>query len=173
MNILLERIAANSDIIIFVLIIGWLVTAIISIASLLGNRKLRKKYKSFFTSKEGDINIEELLQAYLEEVRLIGREHSLIQNRFNNFDKRLSLCVQKVGIIRYNPFEEMGGNLCFAIALLDEKDNGVVINGIHSRSGSYTYGKNIVAGESEITLSNEEREALAEAKGKFNKVSKS
>ena len=72
--------------------------------------------------------------------------------------------IQKVGLIRYNPFDEMGGNLCFALALLDGNDNGVVLNGIHSRTGSFTYAKPIEMGVSTYMLSEEELKAVEVAK---------
>ncbi|MBQ5709711.1 MAG: DUF4446 family protein, partial [Anaerotignum sp.] len=72
--------------------------------------------------------------------------------------------IQKIGLIRYNPFDEMGGNLCFALALLDGHDNGVVLNGIHSRTGSFTYAKPIEMGVSTYMLSEEEIKAVEMAK---------
>ena len=68
-------------------------------------------------------------------------------------DKTDKSKIQKVGLIRYNPFDEMGGNLCFALALLDGNDNGVVLNGIHSRTGSFTYAKPIEMGVSSFSAS--------------------
>ena len=77
-----------------------------------------------------------------------------------DIDAIMSENIQKVGIVRYNPFDEMGGNLCFALALLDAKDNGVVLNGIHSRTGSFTYAKPIEMGVSTYVLSTEELQAV-------------
>lgn len=77
-----------------------------------------------------------------------------------DMDKTDKSKIQKVGLIRYNPFEEMGGNLCFALALLDGEDNGVVLNGIHSRTGSFTYAKPIEMGVSIYMLSDEEKQAV-------------
>lgn len=79
-------------------------------------------------------------------------------------DKTMKSNIQKVGLIRYNPFDEMGGNLCFALALLDGSDNGVVLNGIHSRTGSFTYAKPIELGVSTYMLSDEEIKAVEMAK---------
>ena len=70
---------------------------------------------------------------------------------------------QKVGIFRYNAFDEMGGKLSFALTLLDGENNGFIINSMHSREGCYNYIKEIVKGESYIELSEEEAESLERA----------
>ncbi len=126
-------------------------------------KTLQKKYNYFMGNTEG-VNIEELLTQYLEKVEdtLAGQE--VLQQKYSKIEHQLGYCIQKVGIIRYNPFEEMGGNFCFAIALLDEFDNGLVINGILSREGSYTYAKPIKNGESSYPLSAEELQALDQAR---------
>ena len=67
---------------------------------------------------------------------------------------------QKVGLIKYDAFNEMGGKLSFSLALLNETNDGFIINAMHSREGCYTYIKEVVDGNSIITLSEEEEEAL-------------
>ena len=66
-------------------------------------------------------------------------------------------------MVRYNPVDEVGGDLCYAVALLDAGNNGVVLNGIHSRTGSFTYAKPIELGVSPYVLSTEEQQALERA----------
>ena len=70
---------------------------------------------------------------------------------------------EKTGIVKYDAFNEMGGKLSFALAMLDKSNNGYVINAMHSREGCYTYIKEIVKGESFITLGEEEKKALDQA----------
>ena len=67
---------------------------------------------------------------------------------------------QKVGLIKYDAFQEMGGKLSFSLALLNEVNDGFIINAMHSREGCYTYIKEIIDGNSVITLGEEEKEAL-------------
>ena len=71
---------------------------------------------------------------------------------------------QKVGLVKYDAFNEMGGKLSFSLAMLNESDNGFVLNAVHSREGCYTYIKEIIDGNSIITLAEEEQEALKMAK---------
>ena len=73
-------------------------------------------------------------------------------------------CVQKVVVVRYNAFDNVGSDLSFTIALLDSSDNGVVINGVYARDSSSTYAKPIVSGKSKYVLSAEEMQALDIAK---------
>ena len=88
------------------------------------------------------------------------------QNRqeLKEMSRVLSANYQKFGIIKYDAFNEMGGKLSFSLALLNEANDGFVLNAVHSREGCYTYVKDIIAGNSVILLSPEEKEALEIAK---------
>ena len=83
-----------------------------------------------------------------------------IKKLFSN----MKFTFQKVGLIKYDAFHEMGGKLSFSLALLNETDDGFVMNAVHSREGCYTYIKEIIGGNSIITLADEEKEALKMAK---------
>ena len=82
----------------------------------------------------------------------------LISNEIHSF--------QKYGLVKYNAFQDMGGRLSFALALLNDQDDGVVINAIHTREGCYTYVKEIIRGRSVLLLSEEEKEAVTVALNK-------
>ena len=84
-----------------------------------------------------------------------------IEKIFNS----LKFTFQKVGMVKYDAFHEMGGKLSFSLALLDHKNDGFIINAVHSREGCYTYIKEIVSGNSIIVLADEEKEALDIAMG--------
>ena len=72
----------------------------------------------------------------------------------------MKITYQKMGLIKYDAFQEMGGKLSFSLAMLDGRDNGYIINAMHTREGCYTYIKEIIDGNSIIVLSKEEQEAL-------------
>lgn len=128
-------------------------------------RKLKKRYDFFMgANRRPDISLEEKLNEYLQEVCTVKERYEKLLNIVNDMNENMNFCIQKVGVVRYNPFEEMGGNLCFCVAMLDANNNGVVLNGIHSRTGSYTYAKPIELGVSTYVLSKEELEALEKAK---------
>ena len=89
------------------------------------------------------------------------KEVSLIKKIFKNMESTF----QKVGIVKYDAFQQMGVQLSFSLALLDEKNNGFIINSVHSSEGCYSYTKRIINGDSQIALSNEEKVAVERAMG--------
>ena len=126
-------------------------------------KRLRTKYNNFMNGL-GDKNIEQLLDTYLDKVNQMSVKNKEIENHILDIERNLVQCVQKVGIVRYNAFENVGSDLSFSIALLDNKDDGIVLSGIYSRDSSSTYAKPIISGKSRYTLSAEEMQALDFAK---------
>ncbi len=116
------------------------------------------------TNRKPSYNLESKLESYYSVSKGIAEKYAKLLDMVTDMDKTMKSNIQKVGLIRYNPFDEMGGNLCFALALLDGSDNGVVLNGIHSRTGSFTYAKPIELGVSTYMLSDEEIKAVEMAK---------
>ena len=126
--------------------------------------KEKKRYDYFMgANRRPSHNLEMKIQEYFETSKSIEEKYEKLLDMVTDMDKTMKSNVQKVGLVRYNPFEEMGGNLCFALALLDGEDNGVVLNGIHSRTGSFTYAKPIEMGVSIYMLSEEEKQAVKRA----------
>ena len=83
-----------------------------------------------------------------------------LEYQLNSLKKNMYYCVQKVGIVRYNAFDDVGSDLCFSVALLDNNDDGIVISGLYARDSSTTYAKPIARGKSKYALSAEEIKAL-------------
>ncbi|HHX62136.1 MAG TPA: DUF4446 family protein, partial [Epulopiscium sp.] len=127
------------------------------------NRKLNKRYNSFMRGTETDI--EGLLIESLKKIDKVQNDYQYVKESIAHTQLQLKRCTQKVGIVRYGAIPGVGAELSFVIAFLDEEDNGVVINGIYTRDGSYTYAKPIVGGKSTHTLSDEEKQAIKSAKG--------
>jgi len=125
-------------------------------------KKLKRKYNRFM-NLEGEKNIEELLDIIIDRTELINSKNKDIEKRISSIEDSLLNCIQKVGVIRYNAFDNMGSDLSYSIALLDNKNNGIIISGIYSRDSSSTYAKPIVNGKSKYALSDEEVQALDEA----------
>lgn len=122
----------------------------------------KKKYNKFMLGKNGG-SLEEDIMTLYEDNRFI--KNSIDKNRedIKELFKRHELALQKIGLVKYDAFKEMGGKLSFALALLDEKNNGVLINSVHSSDGCYSYTKKIVDGDSQIALSTEEKVAVERA----------
>lgn len=126
--------------------------------------KLQKKYNSFISKFEKNENIEDTLDDYIQFVKNVNEENKIIKANELELEKRLDKSLQKLGIVRYNAFDDVGSELSFALALLDKKDNGFVINAIYSRSSSNVYIKPIDNGTSKYHLSDEEIKAISKAK---------
>ena len=107
--------------------------------------------------------LEESMKERFAEVEAILKYTK--QNRLDiqKINKKLESTYQKLGIVKYDAFNEMGGKLSFALAMVDDNNNGWIINAMHSREGCYTYVKEIVKGESYVELAEEEAEALDRA----------
>lgn len=139
-----------------VLFIGFLVI-------LINNIKLNNRYKKFMSKIGNGKNIEEDLNKFINEVSRVEEQNAEIISFCKSLDEEISKCIQKVGIVRYSAFKDIGSDLSFAAALLDEKNNGVVFNGIYSREMSNIYAKPVENGNSKYTLSEEELEAIKKA----------
>lgn len=124
--------------------------------------RLKSSYMTFMRGKDGK-TLEESMKERFAEVEAILKYTK--QNRLDiqKINKRLESTYQKIGIVKYDAFNEMGGKLSFALAMLDNNNNGWIINAMHSREGCYTYVKEIVKGESYVELAEEEAEALDRA----------
>lgn len=124
--------------------------------------RLKTSYSSFMKGKDGKNLEESMLTRFseLDEIAEIAKKNQLdIQDIY----KKMKLHYQKIGIVKYDAFHEMGGNLSFALTMLDENDNGWILNAMHSREGCYTYIKEVVKGQSYIELAEEESESLERA----------
>ena len=117
---------------------------------------------TFMRGKDGK-TLEESMKERFAEVDTILKVTKQNRSDIREINRRLEGNYQKLGIIKYDAFNEMGGKLSFALAMLDGKNNGWVINAMHSREGCYTYVKEIVKGESYVELAEEEAEALDKA----------
>lgn len=135
-----------------------------SIINSVKTRKTIKKYNSLMKKLGNGTNLETMLRGYIDTVNKVDRKNQEVLEYCNRLDEKIVKCIQKVGMVRYNAFEDTGSDLCFAIALLDYEDSGVVINGIYSREGSATYAKPVNKGGSNYTLSTEEVQAIDLAK---------
>jgi len=122
-------------------------------------KKFKNRYKKFFKNSD-DLNIERLVEDNIDLCNEILNKNKDIESKINYIERNLIQCVQKVGIVRYNAFDNVGSNLSFAIALLDGNDNGIVLNGIYSRESTTTYAKSIINGQSKYALSAEEIQAI-------------
>ncbi|MGF7146196.1 hypothetical protein HNQ56_004660 [Anaerotaenia torta] len=125
--------------------------------------KLNKKYKKFMTGSTGENLEAQFLSRFADLDRLKSDAESL-KAELAKVKENLLITYQKVGIVKYDAFREMGGKLSFVLVLLDRNNNGILMNSVHSsREGCYTYLKEIIRGESFLELSEDEKKALNQA----------
>ena len=140
-----------------------IVLLIVFIANTISTNKTKKTYKTLIKKLGKTNNIEELLQEYLEKSEKIDENGKSIKVYCEKLDKEISKCIKKVSIIRYNAFKDVGSDLSFALALLDENNDGVVLNGLYSVENSNIYAKPVENGKSKYSLSEEEQRAIDDA----------
>lgn len=138
-----------------------LVLIIIMCVNAIKMKKLKKRFEKFM-SKE-DVNLEELLVQYTKKLNVLLQNEKEMQTSIEYMEKVVKNCVQKVGVVRYQAIQNMGADLSYTVALLDENNDGVVFNGIYGRDGCYTYAKPIKDGKSSYNLSEEELQAIEKA----------
>lgn len=150
---------------VFLIILSFMVILLFIgfIILLVNNFKMNNRYKNFMKKLGNGNNIEEDLENFMYKVDRVEKQNAEITDFCKNLDEAMSKCIQKVGIVRYSAFKDTGSDLSFAVALLDENNDGIVFNGIYSREMSNIYAKPIDDGNSKYTLSDEEVKAIEKA----------
>ena len=126
--------------------------------------KIQKKLSKFMKGKDAG-SLEEDITGLYEDNDFIKKESDKKRKEIKDIQKRLENCYQKMGMVKYDAFSQMGGQLSFCLCLLNEKDDGFILNSVQSSDGCYTYTKEVKKGECAITLGAEEKEALDKAIG--------
>lgn len=164
MNSILSSLGINPFYLLMVIILFILQIVLIVLLILLYNKynKLQKSYNTFMKGRNGK-SLEKSIFKRFDRMEKIAKLAEDKREEINKIYKKMEGHYQKVGIVKYDAFHEMGGNLSFALAMLDENNNGWIFNAMHSREGCYTYIKEIVKGESYIELAEEERQCLEKA----------
>ena len=141
-----------------------IVTLLLILLIYLKYRRLYRAYDFFMRGKDAE-TLENTIIALGDELRDLKAEDRANKDAIRVLNKNQRSSLQKFGIVRYNAFKEMGGNMSFALAELDYTNSGFIINTVHSREGCYLYIKTVDCGQTEVLLSAEEKEALEKALG--------
>ena len=145
-----------------ILVVLILVLIVLLAVQISKTSKLKKRLDKFVLGKDG-ASLEQDIAGLYEDNKFL--KTSADKKDIRTLYKRMENAYQKMGIVKYDAFNQMGGQLSFSLALLDENNNGFIINSVHSTEGCYSYTKEIKNGESSISLGKEEEEALATAIG--------
>lgn len=135
---------------------------IMTIILLASVKKLEKRYRKMMRGISNR-NLEEVINSNLDNIELALNKSKMSLEKCEKISEELKSCVNKVAIMRYKAFENVGSDLSFSIAILDSYNDGVIITSIYSRHDSTTYAKPIDKGISRYDLSEEEIHVLNEA----------
>lgn len=163
---LFDSIGIDEGYFILGVIVVELILLILFIVLFLQHSKMKKNYQSFMQGENGK-NLEKSILKKFSEIDTLNNRYKEIDQAQKKLQDDYQLCFQKVGLVKYDAFKEMGGKLSFSLCLLDNYDNGVLLTSMHStREGCYTYVKEIIKGESYVILAEEEKKALEQAKSR-------
>ena len=147
---------------ILILLIAVIALTVVVVMQMKKQDALRRRYERFMQGSEA-MSLEDEMQRLAGAVARLKRESKAYANDIDLLFSKHECALQKLGLVKYDAFAEMGGKMSFVLAILDEKNSGAIINSVHSSTGCYSYAKRITEGRCEINLSPEEQEAVDQA----------
>lgn len=126
---------------------------------------LKKRYERFMKGKEAG-SLEREIERIFQDNDALKKEAERNKKDIRKLFYNMEYTYQKCGIVKYDAFQQMGGKLSFSLALLNQRNDGFIINSVHSSDGCYSYTKEIHEGKCDISLGEEEEQALQIAIGK-------
>lgn len=149
--------------IIYILLILVVFLLVVTIVIINKMNIISRKYYTLMSGKKG-ADLEKIIRLRFKEMDQVKANAKRVTKEHKEIKNRLTTCYNKMGLVKYDAFDKMSGELSFVLALLNEDNTGVTINAMHSREGCYIYAKEIIKGESYIPLSQEEKDAIEKAK---------
>jgi len=146
-----------------IVIINWCLIAcslVFSIIAFYYTRKTKKRYEKIALKLGNGEDITSIIGSYIDEVENLKNKDEEIINYFGVLNKQLGDSIQKVGLYKYNAYNNTKNKLSFALALLNRENTGIILNSIYGVDDSNIYAKPIIKGKSKINLSSEEEEAI-------------
>ena len=151
---------------VFVLAIITAALLSLTIIALTKVKFLTKKYNAFMKGA-GGVSLESAILTKVKEIDFLKQENRNLSEKIDSVCNRFNNTYQKIGIVKYDAFKDMGGGkLSFSLCLLDNENSGFILTAMHTREGCYTYVKEVIKGEAFVVLASEEKRALEEAKNK-------
>ena len=150
---------SDPGILIIVMLVMIVILLVLLIFLLVRYNQLNASYQIFMKGKKAG-SLEEEIGALFNDISTLKASTEKNRKDIKKIIDNLRECYQRVGIVKYDAFKEMGGKLSFSVALLNDNETGFIVNSIHSSEGCYVYTKEIVNGECAISLGDEEKKAL-------------
>ncbi len=126
------------------------------------HQQLARSFRLLMTGR-GGADLEATLLDFVSRMDRVEQMTQGMENRVGGLEVKLPYLVQHVGVVRYNPFADKGGDQSFVLAILDDHADGAVVSSLHTRTDVRVYAKPVVGGQSTYTLTAEEKEAIARA----------
>lgn len=155
----------NNDPIILGLAAATLLFALVLILLTARFARLNRLYRRLTKGTSGG-NLEEILHGYMGTVQDVANASLSVKDRLDSLDTRQLTCLNGVGLVRFDAFEEVGGEQSFAVVVLDSERNGFALSSVYSRSDVRVYAKHIRGGQPSHPLTREEERAMAQAEGR-------
>jgi hypothetical protein len=171
-NSIINSFPIDPGILLLILLALTSIMTIVSLVCVFQYRRLYRRYDIFMRAKDAE-TLEDVIMDLVEEADEIRSRNEDNEAALEEALDRVKTSYQKTGIVRYNAFQGMGGNLSFALAMLDASNSGFVLNSVHSREGCYLYLKEVDQGATNVILGNEEQQALEQALGYIGKPGRS
>ena len=152
-------IGVDPGILILILFIMMVLMAVCLFVLLIRYGRIKTSYDLFMQGKKGK-NLEEQIAGLFEDMEVLKTTSEKNKKDIKRIAINLKETYQRVGIVKYDAFKEMGGKLSFSIAMLNDNSTGFILNSVHSSDGCYVYTKEIIGGECAISLGDEEKKAL-------------
>lgn len=167
-NSILNQFPVDPAYIILCLLLMIVLLLVLVIIALAKVGRLNRKYDYFMQGRDME-SMEDIVLDQIDQIRALKAEDRSNKDAMRNLNRNSRASFQKMGIVKYNAFKGMGGNLSSVIAMLDYTNSGFILNCVHSREGCYIYVKQVDMGQTDIVLGNEEQEALEQAMGYIKK----
>ncbi len=161
---IMHSLQAQAGIIALCAVLIALICLIMAILASLRLRALEARWKMAFRNSAGN-SIEEAISSRLVVVEGMDQRVKSLESHAFQSDAQMALCHQRIGVVRYDAYDDLGGQQSLSLAIMDNADNGIVITSVLGRQSQRTYAKKIVKGRSDSPLSPEEKQAIVDAFG--------
>lgn len=162
MSSLFERLGIDLGIVVLLLIVLVIILAVMTVSMSIQVNRLKRKYKIFMKGKDAQ-SLEKAFALKFKDIDRLSKLNDKYHADIEVLKREHLKTLSKYGIVKYDAFDDVGGKLSFALAMLDKNNTGFILDAIHSRDNCFMYIKEIVKGESYIMLSEEEIKALKQA----------
>ena len=157
-----EYMGMDSDMLIVALALLVFLLIMITLINAYHIRKLRIAYNDFMRGSNGE-SLEDTLIERLNQIDDLIEMNAVNERNIDTLIRKSKLTFRKYGLIKYDALQELGGKLSFTLCMLNELDNGYILNVVHSREGCYSYVKEVIDGNAIVNLAREEEAALEKA----------